>query len=175
MNRVGKFLIATPKINTGFFQHSVVFIYEDSLNGTAGLVVNKPSTFDFADLAMERNIEYPRHNTMIHTGGPVNPRAVTVMHTDEWFSQNTLHTATGLDISSDEVMIHKIAEGNAPDGYRAVSGVSIWAPGQLDHEISHQHWLLMDLPHSIVFDIDGVKQWETCVERYGQQFVAQWF
>jgi putative transcriptional regulator len=175
MSRVGKFLVATPKIRTGFFEHSVIFIYEDSLNGTAGLVINKPSSIDFADIAGDRNIDYPRNTTLIHTGGPVTPRAVTLLHTDEWASQNTLHTSTGLDISSDEVMLHKIATGNTPQGFRTFSGLSIWVPGQLDHEISHQQWLLTELPHSAVFDVDGVKQWERSVELYGQQFVAEWF
>lgn len=175
MSRVGKFLIATPKISTGFFQRSVVFIYEDSLNGTAGLVLNKPSNIDFADIAADRNLIYPRNTEYIHNGGPVNSRAVTILHTDDWTSQNTLHTGTGLDISSDNLMIYKIVDGNVPSGFRVMAGAAVWAPGQLDHEMTHKQWMLMDLPHSTVFDVDGEQQWERSIDLYGQQCVAQWF
>jgi|AntAceMinimDraft_11_1070367.scaffolds.fasta_scaffold14510_6 putative transcriptional regulator len=174
-NRVGKFLIATPAVSTGFFNRSVVFIYEDSLNGTAGLTINKPSGIDFADIAADRHLPYAHNQTYVYTGGPVNARAINMLHTDDWSSRNTLHTGTGLDISSDDVMIYKIAQGNEPNAYRLTAGASVWAPGQLDHEINSKQWLLLELPHSAVFDYKGVAQWENSIELYGHQFVSQWF
>lgn len=175
MSRAGKFLIARPGLTQGFFARSVVFVYEDSDNGTAGLVVNKTSTGDFADVVLDRGYQVPRGVNPIYAGGPVNIRAITMLHTDEWYSQNTLYTGTGLNLSSDNLMIHKLVEGNTPKKYRLFAGASVWAPGQLDFEVNRDSWLVSTLPIDAVFHNKGDQQWEHCIDLAGQALVSAWF
>lgn len=175
MNRAGKFLIARPQLNQGFFARSVVYIYEDTANGTAGLTINRPSPGDFADVAQDRGHHYPRGITPIYAGGPVNTRAITMLHTDEWHSENSLYTGTGLDLSSDNLMIYKLIDGNTPKQYRLMAGAAVWAPGQLQAEIDRGSWLVSSLPLDAVFYSQGDRQWERCIELAGQELVASWF
>lgn len=176
MSRVGKFLIARPNIEAGFFARSIVFIYEDTARGTAGLTINKPCGLDFAQIAVQRGQDYAPGQTPIYKGGPVNENSITLLHTDDFISKNTLHTGTGLDVSSDEIMIQKIIDGNTPRGFRVCAGASIWAPGQLDFEIKKNYWLVTELDHSIVFNYQpGDKQWESAINYTGQQFVQRYF
>ena len=175
VKRDGKFLIAKPNQISGFFNKSVVFIYEDGAQGTVGLTINKPTPVDFAQMALERGREYPSGINYLFSGGPVNSRAITMIHTDEWSSQNTLHTGHGVDLSSDELMLQKLIDNNVPKQYRLMAGASVWGPQQLSQEISRGSWLLTHLPVGVIFESQGDSQWERCIELAGQQFVAAWF
>lgn len=175
MTRVGKFLIARPSIEAGFFARSIIFVYEDTDRGTAGLAVNKQSGLDFVQIAQQRGQVYPQGQTPIFKGGPVNENSIVLLHSDDFVSQNTLHTGTGLDVSSDEVMIQKLIDGNEPRYFRVCAGASVWAPGQLDFEIKKNLWLVSELDHSIAFNHQGDKQWESAIAYAGQQFVHRYF
>lgn len=176
MSRAGQFLIATPQLKQEFFARSVVFVYEDSDTGTAGLVINRnTNTADFADLAADRGMVYPRGVIPIYTGGPVNIRAVTMLHSAEWYSENSLPINDQFTVSSDNLMITKLIDGNTPKYHRLCAGASVWAPGQLDREIAQGNWLISDLPNKTVFQNTGDRQWEQCIEAAGQALVASWF
>lgn len=175
MARVGKFLIARPTVNLGFFSKSIVFVYEDSTRGTAGLALTTPASLSFRDLALERRITGSVTPHTIYRGGPVGQSAVMMLHSDEFTSSNTLHTGTGLDVSSDEIMIEKLAAGVEPVYFRIAAGGSVWAPGQLDREIAHDCWLVSDLDPEIVFGMSGEEQWAAAIEYAGSQIIARYF
>jgi putative transcriptional regulator len=158
-NRVGQYLVAAPALEQGFFHRSVVYIYEDSANGTAGLVVNCPTEYTLNQLL-------PHASTLsvpVYRGGPVNERSLLLWHSDDFTSSNTLHTGTGLDISSDDLMLQKL-ETHQPRRFRAVAGISVWAPGQLDFEIKKNYWLTSALPNNIVFEKPGDEVWQAAVD-----------
>lgn len=169
-------MIARPQLTQGFFAKSVVFVYEDGDAGTAGLAINRNSNrADFADLAADRGMVFPRGMIPIYNGGPVNTRAVTMLHSSEWYSENSFPVNSHFTVSSDNLMITKLIDGNTPKHYRLCAGASVWAPGQLDHEISQGSWLIADLPASTVFHNTGDRQWEQCIEVAGAALVASWF
>ncbi len=158
-NRVGQYLVAAPALEQGFFHRSVVFIYEDSANGTAGLVVNRPTEHTLNQLL-------PHASTLgvpVFKGGPVNERSLMLFHSDDFTSTNTLHTGTGLDISSDDIMLQKL-ETHPPRRFKPVAGISVWAPGQLDFEIKKNYWLTSTLPNSIVFEQSGDRAWQAAID-----------
>jgi putative transcriptional regulator len=159
----------------GFFSKTVVFLYEDTPAGTAGIVLNKPGNLWLSDLARNAGREYPRGINAIYTGGPVNERAIMMLHTDDWQSQNTLHTGVGINISSDSLMIDKILDNNTPRKFRIFTGASIWAPGQLDFEIRRNSWLVAPLTPDLVFDLDGETQWNCAIERAGKEIINHYF
>lgn len=175
MSRVGKFLIARPTVELGFFSHSVVFIYEESIDGVAGLALSVPSVYTLRDLAKYKKLDTVPDPHIIYRGGPIAPNAVMMLHTEDFNSSNTLYTGTGLNISSDDVMFEKMIHGNEPRQFRLVAGCSVWAPGQLDLEIERGFWLVSKLPYNIVFGLDGQAQWKAAVDHAGKEFVAQFF
>lgn len=172
---VGKFLIARPTVELGFFSRSVVFIYEETVEGAAGLALSTPSPYTVKDLARYKQLDYNPDPHIIYRGGPIAPNAVMMLHTEDFNSSNTLYTGTGLNISSDDVMVEKILAGNHPRQFRLVAGCSVWAPGQLDLEIEKGFWLVSKLPYDIAFGLDGPAQWKAAVTHAGKEFVAQYF
>ena len=175
VSRVGQCLIARPNGAQGFFEHSVIFVYEDNPNGTAGVMLNKRSNMCLHDLAKIAGKDFPKGITPIYQGGPVNNRAVMLLHSDDWFSSNTMHTGMGVNISSDYLMIDKLLLNNTPRHYRLAAGASLWAPGQLDFEIQRDLWLTTPLTTDLIFGPDGQTQWDRAIERAGQDFVKNYF
>lgn len=184
MSRVGKILIANPTMpKENPFAKSVIYIYaDDSRQGTVGVIINKPSHTSVQKLCYDHRVTYPSRGPMVHMGGPVNPSAMILLHTDDWNSQNTAHAGNNLLISSDKLMFLKLAEGNEPCYWRMIVGFSSWAVGQLDMEIKGQfpyskehRWLTADPSEDILFAYDGEEQWDKALELASHQTIAHWF
>jgi putative transcriptional regulator len=175
MDLIGRILVARPIIQDPYFKKSVVLIYEQN-DHTAGLVLNKPGTMTFTDVAIQKGMTCaPEGNVTIYNGGPVNQNALVVLHTNEWNSQNTLVVDNKCSVSSDGLMIHKISSGNIPNGFRVFTGASIWRKGQLEHEINLNHWLITDFSTRDIFDIDRREQWDAAVNKAAKQMIDRLF
>ena len=175
MDLIGRILVARPIIQDPYFKKSVVFIYEQN-DYTAGLVLNKPGTMKFADVAIQKGMSCsPESNVPIYQGGPVNQNALIVLHTNEWNSQNTLVVNNQCSVSSDGLMIHKIASGNNPKGFRVFTGASVWRKGQLEHEMDLNHWLITDFKLSDIFDTDKRAQWDAAINKAATQMIDKLF
>jgi putative AlgH/UPF0301 family transcriptional regulator len=174
MSIVGKFLIARPTVELGCFHQSVVFIYEDSINGVAGATITVPSTLKLNDIVTTLEVDTSLGDHVIYKGGPVATNALMMIHSDDFSSTNTLHTGTGIDVSSDTLMLEKLLMGNEPLHYRLVSGRCTWKVGQLEKEMEMGCWLLTELNTSIVFGKAGSNQWNAAAESAGRQMIDRY-
>lgn len=175
----GKLLVAHPRLNSSHFHKSVVLITEDHHNGSVGLVLNKPSTYSLREIMDSKGYDC-LEDRIVYVGGPVNSTALVLIHTDTWYSSNTMVVKPSIAISSDNLMIEKLAMGDFPMQWRFVCGVSGWAPGQLEAEIKGTHgrepgWLVCDANEDIIYKWDGEKQWHKALECCSQEMLAQYF
>lgn len=175
MSKVGKFLIARPELKTGFFHNSVIFVYEDSPTGTVGLSLSTPTNLTLRSVDPKKEVDYTGEDPVLYLGGPMNSRAVMMIHSEDFNSTNTLFTDSGLNISSDSLMIDKMFGGNWPELFRMTVGASVWAPGQLDNEINQNFWLVSSLDHRSVFELSGDDLWTWAVEEAGSRMMARFF
>ena len=115
MDLVGKCLVARPNIIDPFFKRSVVFIYEHSKGGTMGFVINKRKPdIMLRDLLNDRGFDTAQ-NDPVYNGGPVNPRAVCMVHSTGWQSSNTMIINDQISVTSDDLMIYKFVNGDIRD------------------------------------------------------------
>jgi len=184
MTYKGSLLISHPNLQVSNpFSRTVIYIYQDHpKQGTAGIVLNRPAQVTVKEMARESHVMFPDGQTLVHTGGPINPHAITILHSDEWQSSNTVGAGNGLAISSDEVMLEKISSGNTPIYWRTFSGMCGWLPGQLQAELKgtfpytkEQSWLTVQGDCATLFDSDGDEQWENCLELSGQRMFDAYF
>lgn len=168
-------LIAHPNIEHGLFAKSVILITEHHQRGTVGLILNKPSEISLIQILQNHGIDWTTVPNELFTGGPLNQSALIMIHTSEWYSQNTMGITRNLSISSDDVMLEKVSMGNFPNRFRFVSGISGWVPGQLDAEINSQSWLTCEPNEDIIFNYTSTAQWRKAVDVCAQQHVAQFF
>jgi len=184
-SRIGKLLVAHPHfpLNSPFAK-SVIYIYQDdSVNGTVGVVINKPSRTSISELAGQNNINFGDTQKMVYMGGPINRSSLLLLHTNDWHSANTAAAGPTLRVSSDNHMLMKLShDTNQPCYWRLFIGTSGWAPGQLDAEMkgnpslgSAGSWLTCDLEESIMFNKDGDKQWHNALALCSQQTMDQYF
>ena len=174
-NYQGKLLVAHPKM-TGYFGRTVILIYQDDpKNGTAGLVLNKPTKIRVGDIIADRGMAYAG-TEHVYSGGPVSESAVIMLHEDNWYSSNTLQVCRGLSITSDDIMMEKLSMGNDPLAWRMCMGIAGWHPGQLQKEIDGQYgWLTCDADGSIVFAKDGERQWNQALQKCANQTIDSYF
>ncbi len=175
MSRVGKFLITRPTVDLGFFKQQVILLYEETQAGTAGVCLTYPTHLCLKDIALQMGVDYPTKLHPIYKGGPIAQSSIVMIHTDEFITANTLHTGKGIDISSDDLMILKLLEGNEPKKFRLIAGGCRWLPGQLDREIERGFWLVSNLKKEIAFDLDKEQQWKAAIEHASSELVAQYF
>jgi putative AlgH/UPF0301 family transcriptional regulator len=183
-SRVGKLLIAHPNLpKDNWFYKTVIYIYSDHPNaGTLGITLNVPTTLTVNSLSYSKGILYPNEVDRCYKGGPVSKEAVIMLHTDEWCSRNTIPAGNGYRLSSDSQMFERLALGDYPAYWRMFMGLSAWAPGQLDLELTGQFpykaessWLLADATDYNMFNVDQTEQWEAAVELSSQQMINQFF
>jgi len=181
MDYTGQLLIAHPKLRGTFFERSVIYVYEHSeLGGTSGLVLNKPAKHPVKELFAQKGYSVDFVDP-IRRGGPINEKAVLMLHSSEWYSSNTI-MSNEFSISSDNFMIEKMSTGNMPDNWKIFIGISGWAPGQLQSEIDgtppyrlENRWLTAKATPEIVFDYDGDEQWNRAIELSSQEMIDYYF
>lgn len=178
----GKLLVAHPRLTSSPFNRSVVLITEDHQNGSVGLILNKATDFSLRQVMEQKGYDCLM-DRMVYLGGPVNSSALVMIHSDTWYSSNTMVVKPGVAISSDNLMIEKVAMGDYPGRWRFVCGISGWAKGQLHAEIAGTgpyslkgpSWLTVDADEDIIFKYDGEKQWHKAVELCSQTMMNQYF
>lgn len=181
MGYTGKVLVAHPNLESPFFKKSVIFIYEDvERQGAQGIILNKPSKYPISTLFNAKGFEVD-YKEVVHRGGPINEKAVSLFHTGEWTSTNT-YPIGNYSLSSDEFMIEKMSTGNTPVNWRLVGGVCGWGPGQLQAEVEgslphtrNKNWLTIPTTDRILFEYDGDEQWVQALNLASQQMVDQFF
>jgi len=184
MSWKNKLLIAHPNLpRHSIFSKSVIYLYEDNTrSGSVGVILNKNSEYTVNYLAESKGFFYPDHNQMLKLGGPVSEKTILMLHSDEWYSSNTMQVGGGLAVSSDDIMIEKLSMGNEPRQWTMCLGMCAWQPGQLAMEINAQFpytiensWLTCEADDTIVFGYDGESQWEKAVELSSQQMIDSFF
>lgn len=178
----GKILVAHPRLQGSPFHRSVVLVTEDHANGSVGLILNKPTDFSLRQVMESKGYDC-LVDRVVYLGGPVNSSALVLIHDDHWYSSNTYRVKPGISISSDTLMIEKIAMGDYPKSWRFVCGISGWSKGQLAAEIEGSgpfaargpSWLVCEANQSLIHKWDGEKQWHKALELCSQEMMNQYF
>jgi putative transcriptional regulator len=172
----GKLLISPPSVKGTFWAKSVIYITEDHYNGTVGVVLNKASKMSLREFGdqCQTNLDVDGN---IYVGGPVNTKALTMLHSAEWHCKNTLRINKRFSLSSSDDLLDRIADGDTPYHWRLFVGLSTWVPDQLECEIQGKHpfthdqsWLIATPEYHTVFGLDGQDQWITAIEQSSLEF-----
>lgn len=153
----GQLLFATPTMQGGPFEHSVVLISEHSKkDGAFGLILNQPTGQVVGDVLIDKAFHSLRH-VSVHHGGPV--------------SQNQLFfAALWWDAAQDLRIIHQISAEDAIQHHkkpgtlvRAFVGYSGWSPGQLEEEIDRHTWIVTPPPPTFLGFSHDDSLWSTAL------------
>jgi putative transcriptional regulator len=159
----GQLLLAMPSMSDPRFHKAVIYLCAHSADGAMGIVVNqRASHITFAklleqlDIVPARNegsIQITVEEMTVHTGGPVESGRGFVLHTTDYFSDDsTLAIDDSISLTATIDILRAIASGTGPDRSLLALGYAGWAPGQLEHEIQSNGWLICPADADLVFD-----------------------
>ena len=164
------FLIATKKMTDDRFSKTVIVMLESDENGAWGLAINKRlGTMPIALLidpslntSKERE-ELFKVNIPIFWGGPVDPKEIFVLHSNEYKSKSTIKYEN-ISISQDYEILFDIAKNKGPKKSLVILGYSGWGSGQLEGEMERDHWILSDIDLDITFDEESNTKWNRAIK-----------
>lgn len=176
MNLTGNLLIAPPRVRGNFWQKAVIFVTEHHSRGAVGLVLNKRSQMSVKEFAEQNSVKLATTG-FIYVGGPVNVKALTMLHSPDWACSNTMRIDENFSLSSSADILANLAMGNAPKQWRLFVGLCGWSHGQLENEIAgnppYEHdnsWLVASSNSQLIFDLDKEDQWTESIEHSGYEF-----
>lgn len=177
----GQLLISRPLNTDQYFKRSVILVYESNRAGTIGVILNKRTHMKVQTLCAQHDYVYmgPEY---VYGGGPVNERALIMVHSNEWSCESTMRVNEYFSVTSHENMFAKLSAGQRPKQWRICAGVAAWSDDQLEREMEGQppwtpehSWLTANPTSSIIWKYDGNEQWNRSVELSGKQLTATWF
>lgn len=182
MKYAGRLLVAPPSQEDDLWSQTVIFLYEETESAVIGLVLNKESERSVYELAVHHDLEY-NGEEMINIGGPLNPSALVMLHTDDWSCTNTMQVDGGLRISSDRTMLNRLCSGDTPRKWKLFLGMSGWTPKQLEAEIAGKppyskknSWLVSSkLTKNLIFETNASKMWKTALNNAVQEATESYF
>ena len=164
------FLIATEKMTDSRFSKTVIVMLESDENGAWGLAINKRlGTMPIALLidpslnTSEEREELFELNIPIFWGGPVDPKEIFILHSNEYKSKSTIKYEN-ISISQDYEILFDIAKNQGPKKSLVILGYSGWGKGQLEGEMERDHWILSDIDLDITFDEESKTKWNKAIK-----------
>ena len=159
----GQLLIAMPVMSDPRFARSVIYLCAHSEDGAMGLVINQRAPhISFPDLLERLGIVPADSNgavsdgirsMSIHVGGPVETGRGFVLHSSDYFvNDSTLPIEDGVCLTATIDILKAIATGNGPNRSILALGYAGWSPGQLESEIQANGWLNCPADLDLLFD-----------------------
>jgi putative transcriptional regulator len=174
----GQMLIAMPSMRDERFARTLIYMCAHSAEGAMGIVVNQPAgDISFPDLLVKldvipaaERIQLPRRagNIKVLKGGPVETQRGFVLHTADFFIENsTLPIDEGICLTATLDILKAIARDEGPASAILALGYAGWAPGQLESEIQLNGWLHCPADTDLLFGADIGSKYERAIGKLG--------
>lgn len=166
----GQLLVATPVIDSGPFQRSVVYIFAHNAEGAMGVIVNQPlELVHFSSLVDGLKLPEGAENRDIpvYYGGPVEKSRGFVLHTNDYVKDFTLATHREVSVTASSSILNDILEGRGPKKSSLVVGYAGWTPGQLEQEIDQNSWITVPASAKLIFETEDELKWATASKSLG--------
>lgn len=146
-----QFLIAMPGMVDNTFAGTVVYLCDHTDNGAMGLVVNRPTDVDLANVFDKIDLQLeiqPLAKKPVYFGGPVQTDRGFVLHEQKTSTNysSSLKVPGGLAMTTSKDVLEAVAAGGGPERFLMTLGYAGWSAGQLEDEISRNGWLNIQAP-----------------------------
>ncbi|MGB5093299.1 MAG: YqgE/AlgH family protein [Parvibaculum sp.] len=171
----GKMLIAMPGMGDDRFARTLIYLCVHNPEGAMGIVVNKPAPHvTLPDLLEQLSIVAPHEKDHVDiacpvlTGGPVEGGRGFVLHTQDYYSEDsTLPVDTDIGLTATVDILRAMATGCGPKRALLALGYAGWAPGQLEGEIQANGWLHCDPDPELLFGNDHGAKYHAALSKLG--------
>lgn len=161
----GQLLLDSGQLGGSFFQRTVVLICQHNAEGAFGLVLNRPLGKAVGDLIVA-DLPDALKNSPLYVGGPVQPGALSYLHTDTFIPDADVLPNLALGHSLDDLL--EIGESfSSTKKVRLFAGYAGWSPGQLESEMKRKAWTTFPATLELVFEIPPEQLWQKVLQSKG--------
>jgi putative transcriptional regulator len=161
-------LLDSGKLCGSFFQRTVVLICQHDPEGAFGLVLNRDSGSSAGDLIVADLPDVLKESPLF-LGGPVQPSALSFLHTDSFIPDANVIPNLTLGHSLDNLM--EIGDSFSPTRkIKMFAGYAGWSPGQLEEEMKRKAWLTHPASLDLVFDTPCKELWKKILLNKGWKY-----
>jgi putative transcriptional regulator len=161
----GQLLLDSGQLRGSFFQRTVVLICQHDAEGAFGLVLNRTTGSKVGDMIVA-NLPDALKECQLYLGGPVQPAALSYLHSDSFVPEATVLPNLSLGHSLDALV--EIGESySATRKVKLFAGYAGWSPGQLEDEMKRDAWLTHPASLDLVFDTDPAQLWPVILRHKG--------
>jgi putative transcriptional regulator len=158
-------------LHGSFFHRSVVLICQHDDEGAFGLILNRSTENNVGD-AIVADLPTKLKDETLFIGGPVQPTALSYLHSDILLPEANVMDNLRLGHSLDGLM--DIGESYSPSQkIRLFAGYAGWNAGQLDKELARKDWLVHPATLALIFNPDPEKLWQAILKQKGMPLLAQ--
>jgi putative transcriptional regulator len=156
-------LIAMPTLNDPNFSKSVIYVCENHVQGSVGLIINHPMPFSlglvFEQLKIDP-INISTNNLPLLFGGPIQPERGFVIHRPLGVWQSSLALREGVTVTTSNDIIRAMAQESGPEDALVALGYTAWAEHQLEREVMENYWLVCPYRPELLYEVPFEKRWE---------------
>ena len=164
----GQLLLDGGKLNGSFFHRTVVLVCQHDRDGAFGLVLNRATEGKVGD-AIVADMPDGLKEHPLYLGGPVQPSALSFLHTDQFLLNANVIANLNLGHSLDELV--EIGESfSSTQQVRIFAGYAGWSPGQLESEMQREAWLTHPASIGLVFHASPEVLWQMILQKKGGKY-----
>jgi len=164
----GRLLISEPYLPDPNFERTIILLCENSLEGSFGFVLNKPSTVSVSEV-MEEIKEY---NTSAMIGGPVQQDTLHYIHRNASL-EDAVEIVDGIFWGGNFERLLFLLETKQMqhNDVKFFLGYSGWSGGQLEEELQEDSWIVSDqVSGDLVFETAPDDMWKKTLTIMGGRF-----
>ena len=161
----GRLLLDGGGLNGSFFHRSVVLICEHNAEGAFGLILNRSAGNKVGEVLVADLPDALRESPLF-LGGPVQPTALSFLHSDNFIPDANVFPNLNLGHSLDDLL--DIGESFSPvKKVKLFAGYAGWSPGQLEMEMKRKSWLTFPASLELVFETPPDQLWQKIIKTKG--------
>ena len=164
----GQLILDSGQLQGSFFQRTVVLICQHDAEGAFGLVLNRTTGSKVGDMIVA-DLPDVLKACPLYLGGPVQPSALSFLHTDTFIPD--ANVLPNLSLGHSLNVLLEFGESFSPTRkIRMFAGYAGWSPGQLEDEMKRKAWLTHPASLELVFDTAFDQLWQTILRRKGWKY-----
>ena len=161
----GQLLLDSGQLNGSFFQRTVVLICQHDAEGAFGLVLNRATGNKVGEMIVA-DLPDTLKDCPLYLGGPVQPTALSFLHTDAFIPDANVLPNLSLGHSLDTLV--EIGESfSSEKKVKMFAGYAGWSAGQLEDEMKRKAWLTHPASLRLVFETPPEQLWQAILQRKG--------
>ena len=161
----GQLLLDSGQLGGSFFQRTVVLICKHDAEGAFGLVLNRTIGKTVGEMIIA-DLPDILKTSPLYLGGPVQPSALSYLHTDNFIPEADVLPNLALGHSLDDLL--ELGDSFSPaKKVRMFAGYAGWTAGQLEIEMKRKSWLTFPASLELVFETPPEELWKKVLHSKG--------